>query len=150
MGMMLKDSTALELLVQINKRFEAGEAIEEMVALQAEFRIFSPSHGLRESFGLLNIRPTDRAERRRWQRALDLLKTYPSDRDGVDGHTRMIQAYQENLEDLKPRPMFIQCHAAKDNPQVRVTRGNPIIFVEEEHVIISVPTTAASQARPRP
>lgn len=145
MGFMLKDSTALELIAQINKRFEAGEAIDEMVALQAEFGIFSPGHSLLDSFTLLNIRPSDHAERGRWRRALKHLENYPSDKPPSMGHERMIQAFQENLEAAKPQPMFVQCHAAADDLRVLVTTGKPIVFVDEEHVVISVPTTAAGQ-----
>lgn len=147
MGFMLKDSTALELIAQINKRFEAGEAIDEMIALQAEFQIFSPSHSLFDSFTLLNIRPSDRAERRRWLRALEHLKTYPSEVSATNGQDRMIRAFQDNLEAAKPKPMFVQCHAAADDPRVLVTAGKPIVFVDEEHVVISVPTIAAGQTR---
>jgi hypothetical protein len=144
MGMMLSDSTALDLLAQLNKRFGAGPAIDEMIALQREFEIFSPRHSLRNSYDLIGIRPSDRSERRRWYLALEHLKTYPSDRPNINGYDRLIAAYVENFQEPKPLPIFTQCHAAADDPRVLVSTGNPIIFIPDQHLVISIPTTAAA------
>jgi hypothetical protein len=46
MGALVSDSATRDVIAQINARFEAGEAIEEMAALQKEFKIFSPKHSL--------------------------------------------------------------------------------------------------------
>jgi len=146
-GMFLKDSTALALLYQLNRRFEAGDAIEEVVALQKEFKVFSRKHSLRDSYNLLNIKPADLRERKRWYRALEHLKMYESDKPGVNGHDRLIDAYQENLESLKPLPMFTQCHSAKTDARVLVTTSRPIIFVHEDHIVLSIPTTAAPDVK---
>src|ERR1700679_1066346 len=96
MGMAIKDSTTLDILVQLNRRFEP-EGLTELVALQIEFQVFSAKHGLKSSFALLGIVPQDWSERRRWYRFLDLLKTYPSDLAGVSGHDRIIKAFVDDL-----------------------------------------------------
>ena len=46
MGALIKDSTTLDILVQLNKRFDA-DALHEMVVLQKEFGVFSSRHTLR-------------------------------------------------------------------------------------------------------
>jgi hypothetical protein len=143
----MKDSTTLDILVQLNKRFEVGDAITEMVELQKEFKIFSPEHSLRHSFALLGIVPSDWSERKRWYKFLDYLKTYESDRPDIDGNTRVIQAFIEDLESEKPLPITIRCHEARENPRVFVYTGRPVIFSLEEHCVISIPTTPGRNAR---
>ncbi|WP_315753438.1 MULTISPECIES: hypothetical protein [unclassified Bradyrhizobium] len=146
MGMMIKDSTTLDILVQLNRRFEA-EALPEMVELQREFGVFSLLHGLQQSFALLGIVPQDWTERRRWYRFLEHLRTYPSDLDGVNGHDRVIRAFKDDLESEKPLPVSIVCHSAADDPRVTVTQGRPVVFSLETHVIVSIPTTPGREAR---
>jgi len=62
MGAMIKDSTTLEILVQLNKRFDT-ESLPEMIELQKEFSVFSNKRSLRQAFALLGIVPTDWSER---------------------------------------------------------------------------------------
>jgi hypothetical protein len=146
MGAMIKDTTTLDILVQLNRRFEP-DALDEMVALQREFQIFSAQHSLRTSFALLGIVPADWSERRRWYSFLEYLKNYESDRPNVNGHDRVVQAFQENLAAEKPKPVSIHCHSAKDDPKVNVGLGSPAIFSLDEHVIVSIPTMPGREAR---
>ncbi|BAM92247.1 conserved hypothetical protein [Bradyrhizobium oligotrophicum S58] len=146
MGAMIKDSTTLDIVVQLNRRFDA-EALAEMVELQREFGVFSRAHGLQQSFALLGIVPSDWSERRRWYKFLDFLKTYPSDIASVNGHDRVIQAFKDDLECERPLPVSIVCHSAAEDPRVTVTQGRPIIFSLDTHVIISIPTTPGREAR---
>jgi hypothetical protein len=146
MGMMIKDSTTLDILVQLNRRFEA-EALPEMVELQREFGVFSLQHSLQQSFALLGIVPGDWTERRRWYKFLDHLKTYPSDLANVTGHDRVIQAFKDNLEAEKTLPISIVCHSAADDPRVTVGEGRPVVFSVETHVMVSIPTTPGREAR---
>ncbi|UFZ03524.1 hypothetical protein LQG66_30585 [Bradyrhizobium ontarionense] len=146
MGAMIKDSTTLDIVVQLNKRFDA-EALAEMVELQREFGVFSLSHSLQQSFALLGIVPADWSERRRWYKFLDFLKTYPSDIANVNGHDRVIQAFKDDLESEKAIPVSIICHSAAEDPRVTVSEGRPIIFSLDTHVIVSIPTTPGREAR---
>jgi hypothetical protein len=139
-GSLMKDSTTLDILVQLNRRFESGDAIIEMVALQKEFNVFSSEHSLQQSFALLSLVTRDWSERKRW-------KTYDSDKDGVNGHDRVIQAIAEELASETPKPVTIRCHSAKDHPTVTVSTGMPVIFSLDEHVVISIPTTPGREIR---
>jgi hypothetical protein len=147
MGSLMKDSTTLDILVQLNRRFEAGDAIIEMVALQKEFHVFASDHSLQHSFALLSLVPRDWSERKRWYKFLEHLKTYGSDRDGVNGHDRVSQAIAEDLASETPKPVTIRCHAAKDDPRVTVSTGMPVIFSLDEHLVISIPTTPGREIR---
>lgn len=146
MGGLIKDSTTLDIIVQLNKRFDA-EALTEMVELQKEFNVFSLERSLQQSFALLGIVPADWSERRRWYKFLDVLKTYPSDLPKVNGHDRVIRAFKDNLESKKPLPVSIVCHAASDDPRVTSSEGRPVVFSLDTHVIVSIPTTPGRVAR---
>src|SRR3954454_3128765 len=146
MGAMIKDSTTLDIVVQLNRRFDA-EALTEMVELQREFGVFSLKHSLQQSFALLGIVPADWSERRRWYKFLDFLKTYPSDIANVNGHDRVIQAFKDDLESEKPMPVSIVCHSAVEDNRVTVSEGRPIVFSMDTHVIVSIPTTPGREAR---
>src|SRR5882762_10481526 len=140
MGDLIKDSTTLDILVQLNKRFDS-DALPEMVSLQKEFKVFSPKHSLQQSFALLGIVPSDWSERKRWYKFLEHLKTYPSDLSKLNGHDRVVKAFKDGLEKAQPIPMVIQCHSAAEDPKVTVTEGRPIVFSVQTHSIISIPTT---------
>jgi hypothetical protein len=146
MGIAINDSTTLDILVQLNKRFEP-EGLTEMIALQKEFQIFSAKHSLQSSFALLGIVPVDWSERRRWYRFLEQLKTYPSDLADVSGHDRVIKAFKDDLEAREPLPVSFRCHKATDDPRVIVSKGLPIIFSLDTYVVVSIPTTPGRVAR---
>ena len=140
MGFMVSNSATRDVIAQINERFEAGEAIEEMVALQREFKIFSPEHSLYDSWLLLNIKASDPPERARVESSeQNTLRTVPSDLDGVNGHDRLVRAYQENLELSKPLAMHYVQHLAKEDPRVLVFTGRGPLFSVLDHVITSIP-----------
>jgi hypothetical protein len=148
MGDFIQDSTTTHIFAQMSRRFDA-EQLPEMIALQKEFKVFSPKHTLRQSFALLGIVPMDATERQGWYRFLDCLKIYKSDKPDVNGHDRMVKAIQQNLESKTPLPMAMICHAATDDLQLKVSQGNPYVFSANAHVVISIPTTPRGQARPR-
>ena len=140
MGKMVSDSATRDVIAQINARFEAGEAIQEMVALQKEFKIFSRKHSLYDSWLILNIKASDPRERARWKNwAENYMKKVPSDLKGVNGHDRLVRAYQENLESSQPLPMWYTHHLAKEDPRVLVSRGIGPLFSVAEHIITSIP-----------
>jgi hypothetical protein len=146
MGIAINDSTTLDILVQLNKRFEP-EGLTELVALQKEFKVFSAQHGLQSSFALLGIVPRDWSERKRWYHFLEQLKTYPSDLANVSGHDRIIKAFMDDLGTKEPLPLSFRCHKAADDPRVTVSTGLPIIFSLDTYVIVSIPTTPGRVAR---
>ena len=149
MGRMVSDSATRDVIAQINARFEAGEAIQEMVALQREFKIFSPEHSLYDSWLLLNIKAADPGERRRWKHWADnYARTVPSDLEGVNGHARLVRAYQENLESSQPLPMHYTQHLASDDPRVLVSTGRGPLFSVHDHVVTSIPIIPVGQAAP--
>jgi hypothetical protein len=138
---MVSDSATRDVIAQINARFEAGEAIQEMVALQKEFKIFSSKHSLYDSWLLLNIKASDPKERARWKTWAEVYmkEKVPSDLKGVNGHDRLVRSYQENLESSRPLPMYYVHHLAKDDPRVLVSTGKGPLFSVVDHVVTSIP-----------
>jgi hypothetical protein len=148
MGLLLDDNSSHHVLCQLNTRFQPGQSLDEMASLQKEFQVFSASHDLSQSFALLNIAPVERAQRQRWNAFVnEKLRSYESDRPGVNGHDRIIQAIEENFGSRSPRPLYFDCHRAKDDPRVTVAQGNPLIYSLQGYVVISIPTTPRRIAR---
>jgi hypothetical protein len=152
MGRAIQDSTTLDILSQLNKRFGPDEIVE-MVALQKEFQIFSSDHPLEDSFRLLGIEPCDRAERARWYTFLGKLKDYESDVPNVNGYNRVIAAFEQALT-IKPHippnpvlPVFVDVHAMEKNPRVTFSEGHPLIFSVQPYKILSIPTKPGQVAR---
>jgi hypothetical protein len=141
MGALVGDSATGDVIAQINARFEAGDAIREMGALQKEFNIFSPDHSLYDSWLLLNIKASDPRERKRWRDWAEdyMKKKVSSDLEGVNGHDRLVMAYQENLESKRPLPMFYKQHLAKEDPRVLVFKGQGPLYSVVEHIVTSIP-----------
>ena len=78
---------------------------------------------------------------------LEALKNYVSDRDGVSGHDRIVQAYQENLESEMPLPVHTTTHKLADDRRILVDpESYPIIYEEHKYVMISIPTKPAAQS----
>ena len=144
MGDMVSDSATSDVIGKINNRFEAGEAIREMAALQREFKIFSREHGLYDSWLLLNIKASDPAERVRWRNWTErYLRRLASDIEGVNGHDRLVNAFQENLESKKPLPMVYKHHMHRDDPRVHVSRGRGVFHSTADHIVMSIPIIPA-------
>jgi hypothetical protein len=152
MGMAIHDSTTLDVLAQLNRRFGPNQIVE-MVALQKEFRIFSGDHTLEDSFRLLGIVPCDRVERDRWITFLGKLKGYKSDIPELDGYKRVILAFEQALTvrpfpPIPPLPLYVGVHAMSEDPRVTyVTEGFPLIFSVQAYRILSIPTKPGRVAR---
>lgn len=140
MGGFIAHAATLDVTHQLNERFSSGQPLAEMVAIQREFRIFSGEYSLQQAFRLLHIVPEDLDERRGWILFLDRLKRYASDQKGVSGHDRIVRAYRENLDSRKPLPIFTTDHRAADDNRVLVSRGRPIVFDDQDYIVISIPT----------
>lgn len=151
MGRMIQDDTTRDVLELLNKRFGPG-GIKDMVALQKEFDIFSSDHPLEQSFRLIGIEPSDRAERERWYTFLGTLKDYPSDLPKVNGYDRVIQAFRQALTPAAGQaalPVLVDVHAMKDDPQVTFAFEGAarLVYSEQPFRVLSIPTTPSRAAR---
>ena len=145
MGGLVADGYVPHVQEQLNSRF-IGEALDEMVAFQTEFKVFSPQHTLQMSFGLLNIAPVGEADRKGFFRYLKLLQGTLSSVDGrssrKNGHAQIVASLQENLESGKAMPVYFTWHPG-EQPKgvVLISRGErPLNFSSKAFLQISVPT----------
>lgn len=147
MGAFIRDETTRDVLDLLNKRF-GPDGIKEMVELQKEFDIFSPDHPLEQSFKLIGIEPSDRAERQRWYTFLGRLKKYASDIANVNGYDRVIQAFRQALTQGS-LPVFVGVHTMKDNPRVTFSSegSTPLIYSTQPYRVLSIPTKPSQVAR---
>jgi hypothetical protein len=111
-----------------------------MIVIQQEFQLFSSKYTLQQAYRLLNVAPSNYDERPLYYKYLDWLTTCPSDIAGANGHDRIVQARQQNLEGSAPLPMYNVTHQAADNPAVLVTQGQPVPHENQIYWIISTPT----------
>jgi hypothetical protein len=140
MGAFVKDTATADVLHQLRHRFRHDGPLQEMVATQKDLGVFSEKHSLKQIFRALHLVPADIAERADWFKYLDLLKRFRSDKEGVNGHDRIREAYKENLESRSPLPVHWSTHLAADDKRVTVTRGRPIPHENRDYLVVSVPT----------
>jgi hypothetical protein len=155
MGGLVADGYVPHVQEQLNSRF-IGEALDEMVQFQKEFKVFSPQHTLQMSFGLLNIAPVGEADRRGFFKYLLLLKKTLASVGGKasrkNGHDQIVASLQENLESNKPMPVFFTWHPG-ERPKgvVAITSGDRVLsFSSKGFLTISVPTIPADPAKGKP
>ena len=134
MGDYVKDSTTSDILVQLNKRFDA-DGLPEMISVCKRSSRFSPQSIVAAILALLGIVPADAAERQGWFHFLDQLHKYKSDLPNVTGHDRWVKVIQKNLESAKPVPLATTAHAAADDLSLKVTQGKPLVYSSDDHII---------------
>jgi hypothetical protein len=152
MGGLVADGYVPHVQEQLNSRF-IGEALDEMVQFQKEFKVFSPQHTLQMSFGLLNIAPVGEADRAGFFRYLKLLKGTLASVDGKasrkNGHAQIVASLQENLESSRPMPVFFTWHPG-ERPKgvVLITSGDRVLsFSSKGFLTISVPTISVHRPK---
>src|SRR2546430_13406337 len=98
---------------RLNSRF-IGEALEEMIGFQKEFKLFSQQHSLTSSFTVLNIAPVGEKDRDGFLKYLEQLRKTTAEVDGkatkLNGHNQIIASLQENLESNRPSPVYFTWH----------------------------------------
>ncbi len=150
MGDKVPDVIVAGLLDRINLRFGPGDAIVEMIALQKAFDVFSKEHSLKASFGLLNLAPTNNwRDRRGWYSYLDLLKTRPSDKKGLNGEERVISVLRRHLEEGEAIPVHFTSHNFNKDPRVKVSPRPKLAlaYSTQSFLVISLPMTPVEKDR---
>ncbi len=143
MGAYIHDVAVPEVQTELNNRFAPGHPLEEMIAIQKEFDIFSHRHSLAQISSLLNIAPLDPSQRKGWFKYLGHLKRVPSDEKDVNAHDRVVTALKHNLESKNPMPVFFTWHPETEQPELTVSRGNALVFSTTKYIMISAPIALA-------
>ena len=142
MGEFVKHRHVPHTLAQMNFRFAHGDALNEMVAFQKHFEVFSNKHPVKRSFSLVNVAPHDERERRGFFRYLDRLKNVGSNVAGLDGHAALVTTLKKNLESKTPLPVhFTVSRRSARRPEGEGVDFEALVaFSKVKYLTISLPT----------
>lgn len=126
--------------------------LEEMVALQKEFKIFKRGRSFKTSAAVLNIGGgSNNAARNRLQEYFGNLSQHASNVTGQNGDEAIVNALIKNLAADKPLPVLFTYHdmrAEKGNTRVLINRKERAIsYFPHEYLVISFPTREATASR---
>jgi hypothetical protein len=153
MGAFMKedDIYIASLLDLLNLRFAPSQdgdewfgGLEEMIALQKEFKIFKRGRSFKDSVRILNLGGfwNNRAKNR-WYKLLEDLKKYKSNKAGENGDQSIVKALIKNLASNKPLPVHFEAHDSREpgGDLVLVDQDpKPIFYIEEPpYLTISLP-----------
>ncbi|MDO8388226.1 MAG: hypothetical protein Q7T13_17755 [Polaromonas sp.] len=143
------------MLDELNLRFAPSQGkeshfggIDEMVALQKEFKIFKKGRSFRTSCAVLNLGARNNEVKNRWQALLGNLAKHDSNVKGQNGDAAIVAAIMKNLAAKTPLPVFFTSHdmrGAKENSEVKITANTrPIHYLEQDYLSISLPMQPVS------
>lgn len=160
MGQFMKDHDIYigTMLEDLNLRFAPSQGrtthfggIEEMVALQKEFKIFKKGRSFKTSCAILNLGARNNEVRSLFQSMLAHLNRHPSAQKGKDGDSAIVDALIKNLSSAAPLPVYFTSHDMRGdeaNVQVKITaKSRPIHYLEQDYMTISLPMQPASAAK---
>lgn len=158
MGWFMKehDVHVENLLGQLNVRFGPTPnkkshfgGINEMAALQKEFKIFKKGRTFRSSVAVLNVGASNAEARNRLLDYFGNLSHHDSNVAGQNGDTAIVNAIIRNLAATKPLPIYFTYHdmrAEKGNTRVLITENSrPIPYFKQDFLTISLPTKALAE-----
>ena len=141
MGEFVKHRHVPHTLARMNFRFAHGDALQEMVAFQKHFDVFSDKHPVKRSFSLVDVAPHDERQRLGFFRYLDRLKSVGSNVGRLDGHAALVSTLKKNLESKNPLPVHFSVHVdPRGSQKVRVSTSTPVAFSKVKYLTISLPT----------
>lgn len=162
MGYFLKEHDIYvgSLLDELNVRFAPPQGktshyggIEEMVALQKEFKLFKKGRPFATSVSVLNIGAFNNDVKNRWHNYLGTLARYQSNKPGQNGDAAIVNALIRNLASKEPLPVFFTSHDMRgpaENKRVLIEdRSRPVFYLEIDYLTISVPMQPAAAAKSR-
>ena len=160
MGQFMKDHDIYigTMLDELNLRFAPSQGrgshfggIEEMVALQKEFKIFKKGRSFKMSCSVLNLGARNNEVRALWQSLLGNLNRHPSAKAGHDGDSAIVNALIKNLASATPLPVYFTSHDMRgetSNAEVKITdKSRPVHYLEQDYLTISLPMQPASAGK---
>lgn len=152
MGYFMRHNDILigSMLDQLNLRFAPPQGrektyggIEEMVALQKEFKIFKKGRPFSLSVAVLNLASFNNDAKNHWRDLLDDLQKRKSNKGSLSGDQAIVTSIVKNLASKKPLPVYFTSHdmrAGGDNEKVLITdSGRPVFYIEHDYLVISLP-----------
>jgi hypothetical protein len=146
------------MLDELNLRFAPSQGkeshfggIDEMVALQKEFKIFKKGRSFKTSCAVLNLGARNNEVKNRWQALIGNLVKHDSAVKGQNGDAAIVAAIIKNLASKAPLPVYFTSHdmrGDKVNAQVKITdKARPVHYLEQDYLSISLPMQPVSAVK---
>lgn len=146
------------MLDELNLRFAPSQGkeshfggIEEMAALQKEFKIFKKARPFKTSCAVLNLGARNNEVKNLWQSLLGNLYRHGSNKKGQNGDEAIVNALIKNLALPKPLPVFFTSHdmrGDKANTEVKIIdKSQPVHYLEVDYLTISIPMQPISAVK---
>ena len=143
------------ILDELNLRFAPSQGadllfggVEEMAALQKEFKIFKEGRSFRASAAVLNIGARNVEAKNGWLEYLGSLHKHPSNKKAENGDVAIVRALKKNLALKTPLPVYFTSHDLQENEMVKVIeKARPIHYLEQDYLVISLPMQSVQAAR---
>ena len=164
MGWFMKEDDIFigSMLDELNLRFAPSQGlathyggIDEMVALQKEFKILKKGRAFKTSVAALNVCARNNQLKNRWLELLGAVAKHPSNVAKLDGDAAIVSALVKNLAAKAPLPVYFTSHPLQENPQVIITdKCRPLHYMEQDYLTVSLPmqsiqaANAARKAKP--
>jgi hypothetical protein len=156
------------LFDELNVRFAPGQrhakapemkrthfgGIDEMVALQKEFKIFKKGRSFMMSVRLLNVGAFNNDAKNRWHDYLASMAERPSNKAGKNGDAAIVDALVKNLASKSPLPVHFSSHDMREDERVLIAdKAKPLHYMNADYLSVSLPMkpydpTRESAAKP--
>lgn len=160
MGYFMKENDIYigTMLDELNLRFAPSQGkdthfggIQEMVALQTEFKVFKKGRSFKTSCSVLNLGARNNEVKNRWLSLLGNLNRHESNYKNLDGDAAIVIAVIKNLASKNPLPIYFTSHdmrGPRENAQVKITDpSRPVHYLEQDYMTISLPMQPISAAK---
>lgn len=142
------------MLDELNLRFAPSQGlasqhggIEEMVALQKEFKILKKGRSFRTSVAALNLGARNNEVKNRWLDLVGALSKHESNVPKQDGDAAIVNALVKNLAAKAPLPVYFTSHPMQENAQVKITaKSRPVHYLEQDYLTVSLPMQSVQAA----
>jgi hypothetical protein len=125
---------------------QLNDGIDELKSLQDEFDIFSDDHSLTDSFAVIGLggfwNPALKNKFYGYLESLaDVRFAMNGAETGESGDRGIVNALRKNFGLDIPYPVYFTTHKIGGNPSVLASYGKPLVYMEDEYLIISLPMT---------
>ena len=142
------------MLDELNLRFAPPQGLathygglDEMVALQKEFKVLKKGRAFRTSVAVLNLCSRNNEVKNRWLDLLGALGKHESNVPRLDGDSAIVSALVKNLADKKPAPVYFTSHPMQEDARVKITaNARPLHYMEQSYLTVSIPMQSVQAA----
>ena len=142
------------MLDELNLRFAPSQGlatlqggVDEMVALQQEFKILKKGRSFRTSVAALNLSARNNEVKNRWLDLIGALSKHESNVPKMDGDAAIVNALVKNLAAKAPLPVYFTSHPMQENAQVKITdKSRPVHYLEQDYLTVSLPMQSVQAA----